>query len=652
VRRVIILSGLLPLLMCAAPVAAASPGPAPVPGPDGTRAQEAAAMPGPVTAKLTLRVTASSTTYRAVGDVIDLTYALTNSGDVPLQGPYSVTNDALDVTCPARSRSLAPDTSTTCSASRTIGQADLDAGLLVDTATGHARFGRAPVDSNTASVTLSGVQAPKLTLMMRADTATYVSVGDVIHYTYGLTNSGNVTLAKPYGVVAFVVLPHTVATPVDCPPSPASLAPGDSVICTGSHTVTQADLDAGSVTSTAQGYATYGGATVTTARKTITVEASQGPSLTLLKSADVATFTAVGDAITYTFVLTNTGNVTLDGPFSVDDPLIADHGDPNRVECEDASSLPPGQSIACSARYLVTQADLDAGQVTNIATAHAASGDTAVDASDSETVRAVVPPALSLDKSADARYIDHAGQVIAYKFRLTNDGSVTLSGPFSVTDDLTGATPCAGQASLAPGQSLTCSASYTVKQSDVDAGSVTNTAVGHASFGGAPVDSPLATVTVGATRTPALRLVKSADVTSYAEVGEPITYTYTLTNTGNVTLSAGYSVDDDWFTSHGMPGSVGCPPKPASLPPGASIACTATYRVTQEDLDAGSITNTAVGHAAWDSRTIDSNLDTVTVGASQGRALGLAETSPGAWRPVDAGPSANPSSPSSSLRRS
>ena len=62
----------------------------------------------------------------------------------------------------------------------------------------------------------------------------------------------------------------------------------------------------------------------------------------------------------------------------------------------------------------------------------------------------------------------------------TNTGDVTLHG-VTVTDPMTGLSPItctpdrAGRRS-APSDTIDCSATYTVTQADVDAGSITNTA--------------------------------------------------------------------------------------------------------------------------------------------------------------------------------
>ena len=68
----------------------------------------------------------------------------------------------------------------------------------------------------------------------------------MISYSYVVKNTGNVTLAGP------VTVTDDKAT-VTCPAG--GLAPLDSTICTASYTITQADLDSGSVKNTAQAHA-------------------------------------------------------------------------------------------------------------------------------------------------------------------------------------------------------------------------------------------------------------------------------------------------------------------------------------------------------------------------------------------------------------
>ena len=55
-------------------------------------------------------------------------------------------------------------------------------------------------------------------------------------------------------------------------------------------------------------------------------------------------------------------------------------------------------------------------------------------------------------------------------------GNVTLTGPFSVSDDKATDESCPATATLAPGASITCTATYTITQADIDAGSVVNVA--------------------------------------------------------------------------------------------------------------------------------------------------------------------------------
>jgi uncharacterized repeat protein (TIGR01451 family) len=341
-------------------------------------------------------------------------------------------------------------------------------------------------DSNDTSTDQATVGVPGLSLAKTATPLTYSTVGSVITYDYVVTNTGTVPLAGPVTISD----DRTTAT---CPPT-ASLAPAASITCTGTYTITQADIDAGSVTNTATASADG----TTSAPDSATVTAALGPSLTLAKSASTATYAAVGDVIAYQFIVTNSGNTTLSGPFVVNDDKATDES------CPPTATLVPGASITCTASYTITQADLDAGSLTNIASA---TNGTVTSNEDSVTINAASGPALSLVKTASRATFTRAGDVVDYDYLVTNTGNVSLAGPVVVTDDKTIVT-CPDvatvgdlDANLDPGEAITCTASYTVTQADVDADGVTNVAT--ASAGGVDSAVESETVTIAGAPTPA-----------------------------------------------------------------------------------------------------------------------------------------------------
>ena len=248
-------------------------------------------------------------------------------------------------------------------------------------------------------------------------------------------------------------------------------------------------------------------------------------------------------------------------------------------------ALSPAEATSCSASYTVTQADLDAGRVTNVATAAA---DGVVSAEASATATATAAPALVLEKAVSPLGYAAVGDVLAYAYTVTNTGNVTLAAPVGVTDDRASVTctqPPDG--ALSPAEATSCSASYTVTQADLDAGRVTNVATAAADG----VVSAEASATATATAAPALVLEKAVSPLGYAAVGDVLAYAYTVTNTGNVTLAAPVGVTDDRA-------SVTCTQPPdGALSPAEATSCSASYTVTQADLDAGRVTNVATAAA-------------------------------------------------------
>jgi uncharacterized repeat protein (TIGR01451 family) len=207
--------------------------------------------------------------------------------------------------------------------------------------------------------------APTVELAILTDIQTFATAGQVIQYRYQVKNTG----ASPIpGVIVFT---GTTSAPV-CPNvntvgnQDTYLDAQEAIICTSSYTTTQADLTLGKVANavTANVNGTLSNVV------TITVNAIPERMLTLAKSANPATYDRAGLTIIYTYVIKNSGSLSL-GPaqFTVSDAGIG-AGAP--INCGDANAtLAPGATLSCTASYLTTQADM---ALTSIATTATASG--------------------------------------------------------------------------------------------------------------------------------------------------------------------------------------------------------------------------------------------------------------------------------------
>ncbi|MFJ7275709.1 LPXTG cell wall anchor domain-containing protein, partial [Kitasatospora sp. NPDC098663] len=332
-----------------------------------------------------------------------------------------------------------------------------------------------------------------------------------------------------------------------------------------------------------------------------TVTATSNPALTIMKTASPTTVTAAGQVVDYSFLVTNTGDVTLTN-VTVNETAFSGTGTPPVITCPPgAASLAPGASVTCTAPYTVTQADINAGSITNTATATGTppTGPPVTSPPSNATVTATSNPALTIAKSVDATELTAVGQVLHYSFLVTNTGDVTLTNvtvnetAFSGSGTAPVVTCPAGAASLAPGASVTCTATYTVTQADLNSGKVANTATATGTPpAGPPATSPPSSTSVPNTPAPALTVVKSASPSTVTAAGQTVDYSFLVTNTGSVTLTD-VTVNETAFSGSGTAPVVTCPAGAASLAPGASVTCTATYTVTQADLNSGKITNTA-----------------------------------------------------------
>ncbi|MFF2629614.1 LPXTG cell wall anchor domain-containing protein, partial [Kitasatospora griseola] len=255
------------------------------------------------------------------------------------------------------------------------------------------------------------------------------------------------------------------------------------------------------------------------------------------------------------------------------------------VTC-DATTLNPGQSTLCHGSYVITAADVAAGHVLN--KAHASGKDPEGRAVESPPGEADIPVAgeakLSIVKKADAAGPFRVGDTVQYTYTVTNTGTVAVHG-IAVSDDHVTSVTC-DATTLNPGQSTLCHGSYVITEDDVEAGHVTNKArASGVEPEGDPVESPPGEATVETTSgASSLSITKQADVSGSAHVGDTVTYTYTVTNTGTTVLTD-VAVADDRVAQ------VTCDAR--TLNPGGSTTCHGTYVVTAEDAKAGHVINTA-----------------------------------------------------------
>ena len=207
---------------------------------------------------------------------------------------------------------------------------------------------------NNELSTFSGGDLPALGLSVQHQGGIYNAINQTIPYQYNVTNTGGTVLTGP-------VIVTDSKTTVTCKginevgDLDADFDPGEVVTCTSIYTITQADLNTGSVTSTAT--ASANGVlsnTVTTA-----VDMTPNKILEVSGTATPTTYNNASQAINFSFVIRNTGSTTL-GPaqFTISDARMG------TVNCLGAdTTLTTGASISCSGNYTITESDRTVGQL-------------------------------------------------------------------------------------------------------------------------------------------------------------------------------------------------------------------------------------------------------------------------------------------------
>ncbi|MBV7270521.1 DUF7507 domain-containing protein, partial [Winogradskyella luteola] len=365
------------------------------------------------------------------------------------------------------------------------------------------------------------------------------SVGDIITYTYTVTNTGNTTLfdVSVTEDAADFTGTGTLPTPTyvsggsdedgDTNADDLAVTPQDPMIFTATYAITQVDIDMGIVTNQAMANGTDplgGGVTDESDDPTdptgmddptdTTIPQAPNISIEKISSLDLGVdgIASVGDIITYTYTVTNTGNTTLfdisvtedaadfTGTGTLPTPTYVSGGsDEDGDTNADDLAVTPQDPMIFTATYAITQVDIDMGIVTNQAMASGMDligiGGGVTDDSDDPTdptgtddptdTEILQEPMISLVKTTlpleDTNGDGIAGSiddVISYVFIVENTGNVTLTN-IEVQDVLPGLNLVGGPiAQLLPGEidSTTFTATYQITQVDLDVGFVTNSA--------------------------------------------------------------------------------------------------------------------------------------------------------------------------------
>ncbi|MGO3751616.1 MAG: DUF7507 domain-containing protein [Peptoniphilaceae bacterium] len=298
-------------------------------------------------------------------------------------------------------------------------------------------------------------QTPKIKIFKKADKDFFNNVGEDIEYTYIVTNVGNVILNN-------IEIKDDKLGEISG--APDSLAPGQSFTLSKTYKAINDDMNNGSVTNIVDVSANYQEEEITH-RDSVIVGAKAAPSYEVKKLGSYEDTNGddvinPGDKVNYTIIIKNNGNIDLK-QLAVKDPMI---------NLDEFIDLPIGETWTYSSSYIINQADVDKGQVTN-----------KVIVNDDDGIEITTPlknnSQISLEKTANKKTFSEVGEKIIYSYKVKNIGNVIISGPMELVDDKLGSIDLSSVSPvLNPGEEFTVTREYFISEQDYREGSVTNIA--------------------------------------------------------------------------------------------------------------------------------------------------------------------------------
>jgi uncharacterized repeat protein (TIGR01451 family) len=462
-------------------------------------------------------------------------------------------------------------------------------------------------DTEDVCITVLGTNHPVVTISATVPGGTADTPGEVISYSIGVGNAG---------ITAMTGITVTDPTVSDLAPVLSGgfnsgdinhdnkLNPGETWHYTASQTVTQNDLNTGGG---GDGFIenTVTADSVETApvSATTSVVVENGASLTLTKTADVASVDSAGDVINYTVNVTNTGVVQLtsldvtDTQVNNATPILGDpilgpplwaqvlNGEFNAGDTNQNGVQDPGETFQYVNAGDTNQNGVqDPGETflfTNI-------GDT------NQNGFQDTGETFQFYNAGDTNHngVEDSGETFQFAF----DHHAT---PVDANHDGLNDGDTNHNTVFDPGETWQYTVSYTVTQDDIDNGGVVNPALTHdntATATTAEGANGSGSVSVSVVQNPHVTLVKSATVADGAAdaAGDVINYTINVSNDGNMTLTSPMVSDpavSNLTLASGDANSNG------KIDVGETWHYTASHTVTQSDIDNGGVANPALTYS-------------------------------------------------------
>ena len=410
----------------------------------------------------------------------------------------------------------------------------------------HTNFVGPP--SKTVSINPKNITAAVPAIRIEKGGPEYAIIGETISYSLVVTNYGNQPLTNVVVSDPLIQLENNGMI--------GNLAVDQSVTISGTYTIPEGNypnglLNTAEVTGECNGMTVtdQDTHTVTILRTDISVDKT-GPNTA-----------EVGETITYTITVTNTGDVDLYNVLVTDAKLGFS---------QTIAVLAARADVSFDVDYTVTEGDYPSTQNTANAAGANEFGADPVSDQDNHTI-SVLRTGIEVTKTA--KDTAEVGEEITYTITVENTGDVALTN-VNLVDAMLGIDETFD---LAVGQTRTFTGTYTVTAED-DLIVNTASATGTNSSGGDEV-SDEASHTTNVLRT-GITITKTGP--EEADVGEVITYTITVTNTGDVDLYNVLVVDAKLGFSETIP----------VLAAGDFVTFDINYLVT--DADYPTLENTAV----------------------------------------------------------